>query len=50
MPKEKNTEKDISVVDFVIRQKTSKKGNNYACLVAIDENDNEYFVAFINSK
>lgn len=50
MPKKENNNNDVSVVDFVIRQKTSKNGNDYKCLVAIDENDKEYFVAFINSK
>lgn len=36
------------VESILILEKTSKKGNKYKCIVAIDENDNEHFINFVN--
>ena len=45
MPKNENEE--IAIVDFKIVSRTSKAKNDYKCIVAIDENGKEHFVAFV---
>lgn len=39
---------EIQVVEIKVVEKTSKKGNNYKCVVAVDENGKEHFLAFTN--
>lgn len=38
----------VTIVDFQIVEKTSKKGNVYKALIAIDENGKQYLIRFIN--
>lgn len=44
----KNTDTVIlaEIVGFLVVEKTSKNGNRYKCIVAVDENDKEYFVNY----
>lgn len=46
--KNQNT-KDVIIAEIVglfFVEKTSKNGNRYKCIVAVDENDKEHFVCY----
>ena len=37
---------EIQVVEIKVVEKTSKKGNDYKSIVAVDENGKEHFITF----
>lgn len=37
---------EIQITEIKVVEKTSKKGNVYKCIVAVDENGKEHFLAF----
>lgn len=39
---------EVAIVDFKVVERTSKAGNDYKCIIAIDEKGKEYFVTYVN--
>lgn len=46
MKNQNTNENAVEIVALLLVERISKNGNNYKCIVAIDENDKEHFVCF----
>lgn len=44
----KENKSEVAIVDFKVVERTSKAGNDYKCIIAIDEKGIEYFVNYVN--
>lgn len=36
----------VEIIGLFVAEKTSKKGNSYKCIIAVDEKGNEHFIGF----